>query len=156
MNGVDTIKDLGQGLWRSSATNKSPPGQISFSSWHKHWLWWPPSFPSHSHLGTLCCLYVPVVSCPRSPQHVPYHQLPWDILRSSVRKEGAGSRDSEEGLGAVTGLMNLVGKKAEILMGVKAIGWQNVGRGSGWLPPTMESAEVSWLTARGFGCLVSC
>lgn len=44
------------------------------------------------------------------------------ILSSSAKKEGVASRNSEEGLGAVSGLMNLCGKKTETLLGEQ---WQN-------------------------------
>ena len=63
------------------------------------------------------------------------HKLPWDVPSSSARKEGVASRDSEEGLGAVSGLMNLGGKKTETLLGVRAVRWQNGVLAAGCHPP---------------------
>lgn len=65
-------------------------------------------------------------------------RLPWDVLSSSVRKEGAGSRDSEEGLGAVTGLM---GRRQKHCWGVKAVSGR-MGVGSGWLSPPRRVQKV--------------
>jgi hypothetical protein len=152
VNGVDSVKDLGQELWRSSATNRSPPRQISFGSWCKHWLWGPPVVPSHSCLETLYCLRVPVVSCPRSPQCplAPdslgcFEQLCKEggsCLQGQWARSGSCPRPHEP---QWEGGRNTIGGQSS----------QETEWGSGWLPPTRESAEVSWPRARGFGCLVS-
>lgn len=111
MNGVDSRKEIGQGLQEFCHKQKPSEIDVLFGARLKQWLQWLHSLPlPQLSRDTCACGQLPEKSTvPLSTQFL------WDVL--SRRKERAGSWNNEEGLGSVTGLMNLSRKNTETLWG---------------------------------------